>query len=106
MSKIVNFKTREVKDGGGGNEPPNPLSQTQEDMKNYLLKYIELVDNGELGCLVLAGLDANGVTYTPVIMCENTDDIYRINTLLQEMKGFVHEECLDGLMPLDLELDE
>lgn len=106
MSKIVNFKTREVKDGGGDGTPPPSLTQVQEDMKKYLTKYLELVDSGELGCLVLAGLDANGVTYTPVIMCEDPDDIHKISTLLREIRGFVHEECVDGLMPLDLELDE
>lgn len=105
MSKIVNFKTREVKDGGGdGTEPPS-LSATQEDMLSQLLNYIDLVQNDQLGCLILAGIDKDGLAFTPAIICEYEDTMFKADTLLKEISMSVHERCMDSLTPITF-LDE
>jgi hypothetical protein len=101
MSKVIDFKTKKESDGGGGDPPV--LSPSQEDMMHQLLNYIDIVELDQLGCLIIAGIDKDGLAFTPAVIAEFEDNMFKASVLLKELSNSVHESCMDSLAPLLIE---
>jgi hypothetical protein len=56
-----------------------------------------------ISCVIIAGVDKDGIAYRPAVICEHEDLMFKSYILLDELKAHVKERCLDSLVPIEVD---